>query len=116
MGAGRVRGRRGAVAWTRVPFDAVRPFLPVVEITTPSGTRYPHNGDEGVTTAARLVGRARRTATRWAKHGIPYWEADALAGALNRHPIEIWPDWPELDPVDKQSGVPQIAENPVENG
>lgn len=55
---------------------------------------------------AEAVGVDSTQIARWrAEGGIPWVSADRLAVALNRHPLEVWPDWPGHSP-DRSGAVP----------
>lgn len=51
----------------------------------------------GVSTLAMALGRHRRQVSEWQNNGIPVLSADRVAVSLGMHPIEVWPDWYEVD-------------------
>lgn len=46
---------------------------------------------------AALTGYRRARLTQWQRDGVPVCAADNMAVALGMHPIELWPDWYEID-------------------
>lgn len=46
---------------------------------------------------AALTGYRRSHLTHWQREGVPVVAADDMAVALGMHPIELWPDWYEID-------------------
>ncbi len=44
---------------------------------------------------SRRFGVSSNTLWRWKKHGVPAIAADRLAIRLNRHPLEVWPNFYE---------------------
>jgi hypothetical protein len=61
-------------------------------------TSWTSRGDElpeqthnrGMDYCAERLGVTRRTLTRWAHTGVPVLQADRCAGALGKHPSEVW--------------------------
>jgi lambda repressor-like predicted transcriptional regulator len=50
-----------------------------------------------VSTLARALGRQRTLVAKWRTGGLPLASADGVAIALGLHPVEVWPDWYELN-------------------
>ena len=50
-----------------------------------------------VSMLAIALGRHRTQVSEWNANGIPVVSADRVAVALGMHPIEVWPDWYEVD-------------------
>jgi plasmid maintenance system antidote protein VapI len=59
--------------------------------------------------AAEHLGVARETILRWRNEGVRIGGtlADVIAIKLGRHPVELWPEWPEtwIELEDRQRGV-----------
>jgi hypothetical protein len=50
-----------------------------------------------VSMLARALGRRREQVSKWHTNGVPIMSADNLAISLGMHPIEVWPDWYEIE-------------------
>lgn len=48
-------------------------------------------------TLARSLDVDINTIRRWRKDGIPYWSADEVSIKIGLHPVEIWPDYLEVE-------------------
>lgn len=42
---------------------------------------------------SEVVGVSVRKLYDWRKRGLDLWRADRWAVAVNRHPLDLWPDW-----------------------
>lgn len=51
-----------------------------------------------VAALARASGCPRSSFTRWQREGgIPLFTADRIAIRLRLHPVEVWPEWYQID-------------------
>lgn len=58
---------------------------------------------ENLSHLARMTGVTPRHVLRWKQRGLQWWTADEAAGAIGKHPAEVWGfAWYEL-PIDDYS-------------
>lgn len=50
-----------------------------------------------VSQLATALNRHRTQVSEWHVNGIPIVSADRVAVSLGMHPIEVWPNWYEVD-------------------
>jgi len=75
----------------RLPLAPARPYLRAIAADRHACAAEP-------AALAAVLGVTIRTAQRW-HHAdeLPEYRADELAAALDLHPLNLWPEWADLD-------------------
>lgn len=74
----------------RYPFAAVEAFM-----ACPPADAFEDGLPRTNALLAERIGVTRRTIARWRGQGLSIIQADRVATALHRHPMELWPTWLE---------------------